>query len=221
MSDEQGVVETGQTEEAAVIESEAAETAEDTTQVTEESTAAAESWLPEDLRGNERLKGFESPEALARAFADAKFEQELPDTYQLPQGAPEQLSKWAKENKFSQSHLDAMLGLQKQIFENSEKAKNTVYDQGRNELFKAWGDKKDDNIRMGNSVFESIPSGQKLAQFIKATGEGKNPVVIQALQEIGSLLQEGGFLSTNTPRIEPKKDPLKARYPTMFPKEEE
>lgn len=173
-------------------------------------------WLPEDLRGHERLKDIGSPEALARLYAEAKLAQELPETYQVPEGVPEQVGKWAKDTGLTQKQLDAMLALNDQMAQYSNTVRTNVYAQGRQTLFDSWGEKKAENLKIAENALLAIPSGQKLAQFIKTSGEGANPVVIQALHEFGSFLQEGGFLKNPNVSTKGKGDPLKARYPTMF-----
>lgn len=180
-----------------------------------------EHWLPEDLRGHERLKDFESPEALARAFAAAELVQALPESYQLPEGQPEQLGIWAKENKFSQAQLNAMFSLKDGVEQYTSEVRNRVYSEGRAELYKEWGDKKDANVAIAESVFAAIPSGQKLAEFIRSSGEGANPVVIRALHEIGNYLQEGGYLKNQDVSNKNNANPMKKRYPTMFPEDKE
>lgn len=191
-------------------------------QATEESVVVQTTeWLPEDLRGHERLKDIGSPEALARLYAEAKFAQELPETYQVPEGVPEQVGKWAKDTGLTQEQLNAMLALNDQMAQYSNGVRTNVYAQGRQALFDSWGEKKAENLKIAENALLAIPSGQKLAQFIKTSGEGANPVVIQALHEFGSFLQEGGFLKNSNVSTKGKGDPLKARYPTMFQKDSE
>lgn len=177
------------------------------------------SWLPEDLQGNERLKKFGSPEELARAYAEADLAQALPDTYKLPEGVPEQIGEFAKKNKFSQEQLDAMIALDSGRTQHFETVKKNVYDKGRSELFQSWGDKKDENLQTAEAVLRAVPSGAKVAQLLKATGEGANPVLIQFLHEVGGFLKEGGHIVGE--RVQTgKKDPLRDRYPTMFKDDE-
>lgn len=182
----------------------------------EEVKAPVEHWLPEDLRGHERLKDFESPEALARAFAEAPLAQELPEAYQVPEGFPEQFSKWAKDTKLTQEQLDAVINLNTQVQTNTQRTRDNVYTQGRQQLFETWGEGKAENLKTAEAVFKSIPSGGQLAQLLRATGEGANPVVIKALHEIGSFLKEGGHISNANVSGKVKADPLRQRYPTMF-----
>lgn len=178
--------------------------------------APVEHWLPEDLRGHERLKDFESPEALARAFAEALPAQALPDSYQVPEGFPEQFSKWAKDTKLTQEQLDAVINLNTQVQTNTERTRDNVYSQGRQQLFESWGEGKAENMKTAEAVFKVLPSGPQLAQLLRATGEGANPVVIKALHEIGSFLREGGHISNANVSGKVKTDPLRQRYPTMF-----
>lgn len=181
----------------------------------------AVSWLPEDLRDNERFKDIESPEALARAYAKAELAQALPETYQIPQGTPEQLSGWAKENKLTQGQLDSIILLNQKMAQYNSDVRSNVYAQGRDSLFTSWGEKKAENLQVAENALKAIPSGAKLAQFIKTSGEGANPVVIQALHEFGSFLKEGGYLKNEVVSGKEHKNPLQERYPTMFKTEKE
>lgn len=178
-------------------------------------------WLPEDLRGNERLQNFESPEALARAFAEAELAQATPEEYTLPEGQPKELGAWAKSAKLSQEQLNAMLQLKTGLDTYESETKTRVYAEGRKQLFESWGKKKDENLKIAESVFSAIPSGQKLATFIQNSGEGANPVVIQALHELGNHLKEGGYVSNSNVTGKENPNPLKSRYPTMFPQDKE
>lgn len=184
------------------------------------SAAQSESWLPEDLRGNERLQGFENPEALARAYLNAPPPQEIPETYTLPEGMSPKMGEWAKTNGFTQEQLDNVLKLQTDFQTYRQQTVNNVYAEGRKQLFNSWGDKKEENLRVAENVLNVVPSGQKLAQVLKQTGEGGNPLVIGFLHEIGGFLKEGGYLKGSTPKPETAQNPLKARYPTMFKDEE-
>lgn len=177
-------------------------------------------WLPEDLRANDKLKGFETPEALARAYLDAPPPQAIPETYTLPEGMSAKMGDWAKENGFTQTQLDNVLKLQEDFRVYQTNVANKVYTEGRKQLFDSWGENKDANLKIAESVLSTVPSGAKLAQVLKQTGEGGNPLIIGFLHEIGSFLKEGGYLKGSVPRTADVKDPLKARYPTMFPTEE-
>jgi hypothetical protein len=178
--------------------------------------APPESWLPEDLREHERLKAFESPEALARAYAQANLAQELPETYQLPEGIPAKLGEWAKEQKLTQGQLDSMIQFKTGLDQYDQGMRSRVYTEGRKQLFNQWGEQKDANLATAEGVFRSVPSGPKLAQLLKASGEGANPVVIQFLHEVGGFMKEGGYLKNPNVSAKTKTDPLRQRYPTMF-----
>lgn len=177
-------------------------------------------WLPDDLRANDKLKGFETPEALARAFLEAPPPQEIPETYTLPEGMSAKMGEWAKENGFSQTQLDNVLKLQEDFRVYQTSVANKVYSEGRKQLFESWGENKEANLKVAESVLSTVPSGQKLAQVLKQTGEGGNPLIIGFLHEIGSFLKEGGYLKGSAPKSADTHNPLKARYPTMFPTEE-
>jgi len=185
-----------------------------------EGTPVPEHWLPEELRGNERLKGFDSPEALARAYAEAPLAQAVPESYTMPEGIPPQFGEWAKEQGLSQPQFDSILALRGKLDSEHTRVRDTVYGQGREQLFNEWGERKAENLKVAEGVFGVIPSGKKLANLIKATGEGANPIVIQALYELGSYLKEGGHIRSTNVGNQTVKDPLRARYPTMFKSEE-
>lgn len=177
-------------------------------------------WLPDDLRANDKLKGFETPEALARAYLEAPPPQEIPEAYTLPEGMSAKMGEWAKTNGFTQTQLDNVLKLQEDFRVYQAETANRVYTEGRKQLFDSWGENKDANLKTAEAVLSTVPSGQKLAQVLKQTGEGGNPLIIGFLHEIGSFLKEGGYLKGATPKAADSRDPLKARYPTMFPTEE-
>lgn len=192
----------------------------ETTPTGETIVAEPTSWLPEDLRGNEKLKDFADPEALARAYLNAPPPQEIPESYTLPEGMSAKMGDWAKENGFTQAQLDNVLKLQEDFRVYQANVANKVYTDGRKQLFDSWGENKDANLKIAESVLSAVPSGQKLAQVLKQTGEGGNPLIIGFLHEVGSFLKEGGYLKGATPKPADTENPLKKRYPTMFPTEE-
>ena len=174
--------------------------------------------LPDDLKGNERITKFESREAALKAFAEAKLAPDLPEKYTLPQGANPKWSDWAKANNMTQDHLNSVIS----VMANMEKTRNTQrdnsYSQGVNELFKVWGDKKDEKIQNANRVFKAVPSGNKALDLIKKSKEGNNPVIVEFLSDIGSMLGEGGFLRPGQSRESIPENAAHLLFPNDAPK---
>lgn len=176
---------------------------------------APESWLPEDLRSNERLKGYKSAEELARDYAKAELAQPVPEKYELPEGVPKEFGDWAKKKKFSQDQLSSMLKLSADSARMRGEKVAKEYDAGRTELFETWGENKAAYLSDAEAVFTAIPSGDKIAKLLKESGEGKNPAVISFMYEVSKAFKEGGFLPRGK-SAPVKKDVLKERYPTMY-----
>jgi len=185
------------------------------TPAAEETPAAPESWLPEDLRSNERLKGYKSPEDLARDYAKAELAQPVPEKYELPEGVPDAFGEWAKKKKLSQDQLSSVLKLSADSTRMRAEKVAKEYDAGRTELFNEWGENKAAYLSDAEAVFSAIPSGGKIAKLLKESGEGKNPAVISFMYEVSKAFKEGGFL-TKGKGAPVKKDVLKERYPTMY-----
>ena len=180
-------------------------------------TPPPEHWLPEDLRGNERLKDFSDPASMAKAFADATLAPEVPENYAMPEGAPEGLSKWGQENGFTQAQMDSILGKKSGMDKAQADMKTNVYEQGLNTLYETWGDKKDINLNITNRVFNAVPSGKKVLEMIQQTGEGNNPVIVEFLHEIGSMMQEGGFIPSGKPPVKDNRSMAHRMYPNDVP----
>lgn len=174
-----------------------------------------ESWLPEDLRSNERLKGYKSAEDLARDYAKAELAQPVPEKYELPEGIPDAFGEWAKKEKLSQAQVSSVLKLSADSNRRSAEKVSKMYDEGRTELFNTWGENKAKYLADAESVFSAIPSGARIAKLLKDSGEGKNPAVISFMYEVSKAFKEGGFLAKGK-GAPVKKDVLKERYPTMY-----
>lgn len=173
-----------------------------------------ESWLPEDLRSNERLSVFKDPVELAKAFAAIEPVQPAPETYEAPAGIPEQLVSFAKENNWSQAQFNKALELQTTVSAQQLEALDNSYKEGAKELFKSWGTEAKANVQLAQKALKYMDETGELGKMLTETRAGNHPSVIKALHKIGTMLKEGKFLDDSQAPITEKPKSMAAR---MFP----
>lgn len=219
-------------EGTAPAEGTAASTVGNTAPATEGSTenqggaGESKSWidtLPEAIRGNEKLKNFKSLEDLAKAVLDV---QAPPTEIKLPEGTPEAVGKWAVEKGLTQDQFDSVMKKHGEIIAEQSGQLLETHKAGTQELFKNWGESKDENLGLANRVVAyADPDGKlELIKFLKSPESGYamvNPLVIKLFYNIGKSMKESGMLKNETPPL--KANTTKAtdmayeQYPYLKP----
>jgi hypothetical protein len=146
----------------------------------------------------EKLKSFTSAEELAKAYLDTPESTEVPETYKLPEGAPETIATWAKDNNLTQSQLEASLKMYSDSLTASSEATVAANEAGMVELAKEWGDDSEVNKTIAVGALKFGDPDGTLSELIKQAKADNNPAVWKFMFEIGKALKEGDFISSET-----------------------
>lgn len=161
--------------------------------------------LPEDLRGSEQLKGFDSAEKLARAHLETLGKlpvvPEKPEAYQLtiPDGHPvnaelvSQFQKWAHEAGLSQDQAAKIgqnyIAAEAAIMAQMQKADNEAQTVIKTE----WGDKFDANLAVAQKAVVQFCTAEE-QKFLEESRLGNNPVLVRMFHRIGQAMSEDKLL---------------------------
>lgn len=142
------------------------------------------------------------------------------DDLKLPEGFPPQVLEFAKTNGLSQAQLDASL----QFFGEVAHVNATMQQQQLRQLGEAhvqsWGKEGQYNLSVGRRALKMIDPEGVLTTMLNETGYGNHPAVLQSLYELGTKLQEGGFISATQNRAPGKRTAAQAMYGDTHPSKE-
>lgn len=193
--------------------------------------------LPEDLRGNEALKAYDSPEKLARAHLETlgkipvppesadKYEFNVPEGKQVNQDFVNGAKAWFLEAGLSQAQA-AKLAEQYIAFEDAQQAAFAKETEKHLSAVKIeWGDNYDANVAVAQQAVKEFCTPED-AKYLDESGLGNNPALIRMFYRIGQAMSEdalkgGGVGSGGTP---PKLDRTaggtpQLKFPSMEKKE--
>lgn len=156
----------------------------------------------DEMKGNETITAFETPEALAQAFLDKPGAPEVPkdvDGYTVPEKYPiKGLRKFAHESGMTQAQLDSIVKFNTERQETFSKAAQEVATKSADALKKEWGEDFEDNVNVARQLVTKFDTESgEFAKFLKDTKTGNAPVVVKFMHAIGVLMKEGGFLKAD------------------------
>ncbi len=167
-----------------------------------------------------------APEASATPSADVKEGDSVdagapaPAELKLPDGFPPQVLEFAKTNGLSQAQLDASL----QFFGEVAHVNATMQQQQLRQLGEAhvqsWGKEGQYKLSVGRRALKMVDPEGVLTTMLNETGYGNHPAVLQSLYELGTKLQEGGFISATQNRAPGKRTAAQAMYGDTHPSKE-
>ena len=143
-----------------------------------------------------------------------------PVDLKLPEGLPPQVLEFAKTNGLSQAQLDASL----QFFGEVAHVNATTQQQQLRQLGEAhvhsWGKEGQYKLGVGRRALKMVDPEGVLTTMLNETGYGNHPAVLQSLYELGTKLQEGGFISATQNRAPGKRTAAQAMYGDAHPSKE-
>ena len=143
-----------------------------------------------------------------------------PVDLKLPEGLPPQVLEFAKVNGLSQAQLDASL----QFFGEVAHVNATTQQQQLRQLGEAhvqsWGKEGQYKLGVGRRALKMVDPEGVLTTMLNETGYGNHPAVLQSLYELGTKLQEGGFISATQNRAPGKRTAAQAMYGDAHPSKE-
>lgn len=157
--------------------------------------------LPEDIRGHEVLKGFDSAEKLARAHLDVLGKvpvvPEKADAYEIkvPEGHPVnqefvgKFKAWAHEAGLSQAQAEKIaqgyIGLEQQMMAQAQ----TEATQAEAAIKTEWGDQYGANLAVAQKAVAEF-CDPKDVEYLEKTGLGNNPALVRMFHRIGKAMSE-------------------------------
>jgi len=154
-----------------------------------------ETKLEEELDKGDDTKGEDGDKPLDRVVPEA-------DGYELPEGVPSEIGKFANETDLTQDQLTSVLTHFGSITGAANKAAfDTMKIEGDAHIEK-WGSQKDYNLSLVRRALKQNDPDGTLTELLNSTGYGNSPPVVDFFLSIGKSMQEGGFLrgSINKPK---------------------
>lgn len=189
------------------------------------------SWLdalPEDLKGNEALKSFEGPEALAKAYLDTKGKvpevPESPDAYEIPIQTTDEISKGLADKFRAWSHgqgltKDQAKNLATEYFAYSQEVEQSIHQlvekaekDGIDTIRKEWGADFDSNLVTAKKAAIRF-GGEDFAKYLEDTKLGSHPAMLRMMHSVGKAISEDTLIEGGA--VQPRQEYTPAGTP-MF-----
>lgn len=143
-----------------------------------------------------------------------------PEMYKLPEGVPEDVRKFAADNKFTQEQLDASLQQFTNYMQaNTQAEQQKVRDMG-DQFVKNWGDEAAYKLSLGQRALKQNDPSGALTKVLEVTGYGNHPAVLEFMANLGLSMQEGGFLKGARHKPSGQKTPAQKMYGDEHPSKE-
>lgn len=164
--------------------------------------------LPEEMR--ESLKDFESVEDLAKAFAEAKAERDVPESYEFnvpeeskelfDQSVADSFSEVAKEQGLTQKQLDRLLQWDMNRTKVLAESYQEKLEAGMKGLQAEWGARFNENLGLAKKGMRAdiVPDDLR-KDLTENPAYGNHPGLIKLLAAIGERLDEDSFSPAGKP----------------------
>jgi len=157
--------------------------------------------LPEDIRGHEAIKNFDSAEKLARAHLETlgkvvippesadKYEITIPDGKQVNREFMAGFKTWAHEAGLSQKQAET-LAAKYLAFEDAQLAAYSKAAEAQVNAVKIeWGDKFDANVAIAHKAVEQFCTAED-KRYLDESGLGNNPMLVRMFHKIGLAMND-------------------------------
>lgn len=172
--------------------------------------------LSDEYKDNDVVKGFETPEALVKAYLDKP---DAPETikaedYKLPDGFNlDGFRDFAHNTGLSQDQVNKSLEFYNQVQSAEGEAREQVNQQALDRLLTSWGNEKDGNISLAKRALVQFDTDKTMSAFLEETRAGNNPFVVQFLYQAGKMLEEDGYLKSQVTAPPSNKSTADVLYP--------
>jgi len=157
--------------------------------------------LPDDIRGHEAIKNFDSAEKLARAHLETlgkvvippesadKYEITIPDGKQVNREFMAGFKTWAHEAGLSQKQAET-LAAKYIAFEDAQLAAYSKAAEAQVNAVKIeWGDKFDANVAIAHKAVEQFCTAED-KRYLDESGLGNNPTLVRMFYKIGLAMND-------------------------------
>jgi hypothetical protein len=182
-------------------------TAQDDTD-TGEGTGQVTSWLdalPDDLKGNDNIKSFESPEAMAKAYLETQGKlpviPETPEAYEIPIDAKDPVSEALATNFRQWAHKEGLSAAQaknlaadydsfgRQVIEAADGERKLAEEKSVALIQKEWGSDFDANLSTAKKAMARF-GGEEFAKYLEETRLGNHPAMLRTMLAVGQAISE-------------------------------
>lgn len=157
--------------------------------------------LPEDLRGHDRLKGYDNPEALVRDFLKPKAPEAYAPVEGLHKDDPlvKDFYAAAKTSDLSQEQANAVLDVYRKRVQAEIQRREKSYDEGKAELAKEWGEGMASKLEAANKAISTF-CHPALVEKLKKSGFDNDPDAVRFFAKLGEAISEGSVATGPTSR---------------------
>jgi len=168
-------------------------------------------FVPEDKR--EALKDVKDLNEVVESYLNRPT---VPEEYKLPEQFPHKdIAEVAKGAGFTQQQLDAVIDYQTKKEAEFNKQVKTTQTKVLQEYKDAKGEKWDSVASLANQALHHFDEKGEMGKFLKLTGAGNSPIVIEFMYRIGKILKEDGYLKSEQRGTEEEKTVAKRMYPNL------
>lgn len=129
------------------------------------------------------------------------------EDYKIPEGWPKELSEMAAKGNLTQKQLEGSLNYFAGFMNDQGKVALKQLQEAGTEYMNSWGDAREENVAKTKKAIEYINTqmGEDgFVKYLKKSNQIHHPAMIQALNIISNLLQEGSYIPSNVNRTKGK-----------------
>ena len=169
-------------------------------------------FVPEDLR--DQFKDIKDPKEVFEAYTKRP---KVPSEYKLPEDFPyKDLADTAKKANLSQEQVDSIVEFQLNKQKEFDEKINEVQKTALAEYKESKGEDWDGVVNSAKAALEFYDPEGQLKKFLKDTGAGNNPMIIEFLHQVGKTLDEDSYLRSEKFRRNKANDSVaKKLYPNL------
>lgn len=171
------------------------------------------SQLSEDLAKDERLKDVDDLNKVVKSYLDRP---QVPETYTLPDKYPyEGIVDVAKKSNWTQKQLDEVIEYQAS---EQQKYSEKVKSSQQTELAaykKEQGTEWNETVRLSRGALTHFDGDGKLREFLRVTGAGQIPLIIDLFAQVGKILDEDGLIKGDADPTAQPKSQAKIMFPDL------
>jgi ElaB/YqjD/DUF883 family membrane-anchored ribosome-binding protein len=163
---------------------------------------------------SEKLKDVK-PEEVVKAYLSRPT---VPEEYKLPEDFKHKdFAEVAKITKMTQEQVDSVLDFQAKKSKEYNEGVKKLQKEALTEFQKEKGEEWDDVVRLSRGALNYLDEeDNRLRTFLRETGAGAQPIVIDLFAKVGKLLEEDGRLKDDPiPKDGKGKSTAKILYPNM------
>lgn len=177
--------------------------------------------LPENLRNDSRLSGFNSVQELAEAAIQQPQKPQVPNPgdYDLPEGVSEDFRQVVHKLGLTQEGVNELMEYANKESQKSSEQLEQANLKELNKLLDNWGDKADYNLQLARRALATFDThDHQMSKLLKNSGASNNPVIVQFLHNLGKMLEESPYLKDIPDPVKNSREP-QTHANTLYPQQ--